>query len=1006
MYPDAECRQGLISRLDQSRNDIMFGTILIPQINSTLKDERFLAIFNDISTLSNEVLWSFEQDTLQSHLQKFDNNLRKYPWTPEFPRYQILQDLTCFFTYVLAHIPQYPSGGYYELLVDWIYSTPEIFGHAQEMRFQYAVQTWYSVFTSYGKGFMADHNTLLILAANLITQPARFTALICYMLANKVNITVLMESQVLQDFFAYYAGELLQDENPIAYFYHTLLSISKKQTQGIPNINQTLIEGIENLLFDVGNTYDIENTGVENIMPQLIALTQRFPHLETKSTSLSIRRPSHLNMSEGQINNYFCCFGLDWIAPALGSVLSHHRVDMFLTIALSYQAPPSFLRLNISNTIKRLLPYNQILSYLIQQALTMDLDQSVTFMGRLALTLNPMSRFVLIERYPELLFLLILNPNFCFLSDNFLVQTGTAINSQYWEERISFASKKVFLIRGIFTNTRLYLLTKLLMLIETTKNPDGTLFFAHQFTQQFHINLIRYISTCTGFEIDINRVNSTSFYPGAQNIAANNVNSILIALCQYIKKRNFNAAHVYEHWLSHPEKLMLFSFLLTGRHHFQRFSPRNIVNSFLLLPKWGYQTETPNIKNLIETLHDFSDNEPDQLETLMLALLHTLISDKQTSIILYLSQKYSEQGLLDIFLNVDPNFLYQIIDMKNVMLLKKIVSLPMRVELKTQLFLYILDKIEHKKKTSSIAQQENIHCLQVFLTNIKLSEEAEFALLFFIIQHDCSELATLCHSEQYIIDPSTFSLVFKKMAELKKFDCLSNFPKYFESCYLDHTIVSTVFNDIAAKEKLDLLQHYFGVFRALLPFQAIGDAFLMAGHANNWSVYAFLYETLQNLEPSYPSEDKALHYLKKAITAAYPQVHVLKKLLVLKRSDEELKANLVDHLKQSIRDGIVDVFLYLKEHLSEQCSNAEKDEWKTLAEEYPHENIYAVVHHPRSPPERSASECRLSRNISTSSLPTPKERSRTPSPHFWKTPRDSELIEPPLDVISDGFVLY
>lgn len=988
----------------------MPGIILIPQINSTLKDERFLAIFNDISTLSNAVLWNFEKDTLQYHLEKFDNNSRKYPLPPDVPKYQILQDLTCFFTYVLAHIPQYPSGGYYELLVDWIYTTPEIFGHTQEMRFQYAVQTWYSVFTSHGKEFTKDHNTLLILAANLITQPARFTALICCMLANKVNITVLMESQVLQDFFAYYAEELLQDENPIAYFYHTLLSISKRQTQCIPSINQTLIESIENLLFDAGNTYDVEHAGVDNIMPQLIALTQRFPHVETKPTSPSIRRPSHLDMSEKQIMNYYGCFGLDWIVPALGSVLSHHRVDTFLTKALSDQVSPSFLRPKVPNTIKKLQAYNQILSYLIQQALTMDLDQSATLMGRLALKLNPMGRSVLIERYPELLFLLILNPNFCFLSDNFLAQTGTVINPQYWQERIAFAFEKAFPLGGSFTNTRLYLLTKLLMLIETTKNPDGTLFFADRFTQQLHIHLIRYISTCTGFEIDINRVNSTSFYPGAQNIAANNANSILIALCQYIKRLNFNTAHVYEHWLSHPEKLMLFSFLLTGHHHFQRFSPKNIVNSLLLLPKWGLQADTPNIEGLIENLHDFSDNEPDQLETLMLALLHTFRSDKQALIILYLSQKYGEQELLDIFLNVDPNFLYQIIDMKNVVLLQKIVSLPMRVELKTKLFLHVLDKIEHKKKTPSIAQQENLHCLQVFLKNMKLSEEAEFALLFFIIQHDCSDLAILCHTEQYNIYRSTLSLVLKKMAELKKFDCLSNFSKYFELLHLDRTIVSTVFNDIAAKEKLGILQHYVDAFRVLLPFQAIGDAFLIAVHSNNWSVYAFLYKELQNLKPpSYPSEEKALHYLKKAITAAYPQVHVLKKLLILKRSDEQLNAILVDHLKQSIHDGSVDVFLYLKEHLSEQCSNAERDEWKTLAKKCPHENIRAVAYNPRSPQDPSARcstpEYRLARNISTSSLPTPKDRSRTPSPHFWKTPRDSESIEPPLGVISDEFTL-
>ena len=988
----------------------MPGTILIPQINPTLQDERFLEIFNSISTLSEEVLWSFEKDTLQHHLKKFDNNSRRYPLPPDVPRYHLLQDLTRFFTYVQAHIPQYPSGGYYELLVDWIYTTPEIFGDAQEKRFQYAVQTWYSVFTSHGKGFATDHNTLLILAANLITQPARFTALICYMLLNKVNITALMESHVLQDFFAYYAEELLQDENPITHFYHTLLSISKRQTQSIPNINQALIGAIENLLFDAGNTYDTENMGVDNIMPRLLALTQRAPHKGKKPTSLSIRRPSHLDMSEEQIMNYYRCFGLDWIAPALRAVLSHHRVCAFLTKALFDQVSPSLVRSKAPDTINKLQAYNRVLSYLIQQALTMDLDQSVTLLGRLALTLNPLGRFVLIEGYPELFFLLILNPNFCLLSDNFLAQTGMVINPQYWQERIFFAFEKAFPIGGSFTNTRLYLLTKLLMLIETTKNPDGTLFFADQFIQFFHTHLIRYISTCTGFEIDINRVNSKSFYPGAQNSAANNANSILMALCRYIMRLNFNKNHVYEHWLSHPEKLMLFSFLLTGRHHFQCFSPKNIVNSLLLLPKWGLQAKSLNINGLMETLRAFSDNELEKLETLMLALLHTFSSEKQALIILYLSQKYGEQELLDIFLNVDPNFLYQIIDMKNVVLLEKIVSLPMRVELRTHLFLYVLDKIEHQKKTPSIAQQDNIQCLGVFLKSIELPAEAEVALLCFMIQHDRSDLSDLCHAEQYCVGSFAPSLVLKKMAELKKFDCLSNLPKYFDTCYLDRTIVSTVFNDIATREKLDILQHYFDAFRVLLPFKAIGDAFLIAARFNNWSACVFLYQQLQNLELSYSSEENALHFLKKAITAAYPQVHVLKKLLILKRSDEPLKTILVDHLKQSINDGIVDVFLYLKEHLSEQCSHVERDEWEALAKQCAHENIRAVAHNPRYS-EESFTRCptpeyRLARNISTSSLPTPNDRSRTPSPHFWRTSRDSELITPPLGVVSDEFTLY
>ncbi|MDP3560544.1 MAG: hypothetical protein Q8R79_09400, partial [Legionellaceae bacterium] len=418
----------------------MPGTILIPQINASLNDQRFLALFNDISNLSDEVLWYFKDTLLQLHRNKFDNNLRK----PDAPRYEVLQDLTSFFIYAQTHTPHYPSGGYYELLVEWIDATPEIFGHTQEMRFQYAVQTWYSVFTQHAQGFALDHNTLLILAAHLIAQPARFTALIGYMLANQVDITTLMESQVLQDFFAHYAEELSQEGNPIACFYNTFLAISKAATQPIPTINATLIDMIDDILFDIVDTY------AESEIPQLIALTQTFPQNHTKLTWRSIR-PSHLHLSIKQLMNYYRCFGLHWIIPALSSVLSHHKVDEFLKIAVSPVAAPS-------TPTPTSQAYNRILSYLVQQAFTMDIARSAILMGRLALTLKSTENQVFIERYPELLFLLVLNPKFLFSSNNFLYTSRVASARVFnaWPEHILAALKKALPIGSSFTNSRLY----------------------------------------------------------------------------------------------------------------------------------------------------------------------------------------------------------------------------------------------------------------------------------------------------------------------------------------------------------------------------------------------------------------------------------------------------------------------------------------------------------------------------------------------------------------------
>ncbi len=969
----------------------MRGTILIPQINPTLKDEQFLDLFNDISAFSDMVFWSFEKITVRFHLEKFDSCLHRYLQQPDHPRNYSLQLLVRFFTYVQAHTPRYPSGGYNELLVEWIYATPEIFGHTQEMRFQYAVQTWYSVFTNHCKDFSEDHNTLLIMATQFITQPARFTALICYLLANKITIADLIGSQVLQDFFVYYADDLLQEENPIAYFYHTLLSISKQRTQCIPSINQTLIETIDNLLFDAGHTYDVENAGADCIL-KLVALTQRAPYLATIAMSPSIKKPSHLDISEKQTINYCRCFGLDWIAPALNSELSHHRVDLFLRNA-GYYATPGL-------RAQRLETYNLILSYLVEEALAMDLDQGTTLMGRLAQKLNPMEKCIHLDAYPELLFLLILNPKFSFLSTHFLLQTGAIINDKYWENRIFCALQQAFPVGSSFTNTRLYLLTKLLMLTETTQYPDGGMLFKNEFFRSLNELLVSHISTCTHFEIDINRVNSKSFYPGAQNIAGRSTHNVLLEIFRSIRKLKFNIDDVRKQWLSHPEKFILLSFLLSGHHYLRRFDPKNIVSSFLLLPQWGLQKNVPNFDDwLIKNVHGFSDNKQDQLEVLMLALLHTFDVNKQTLIILYLSQEYGQQDLFDIFLTVDPNFLHQIIDMKNITLLEKMISLPMRTELKTNLFLYILDKMDHREKIRNVAQQENIHCLKIFLKMGQLPEEAEFALLFFIVQHNHRDLVTLCHAENYNVSPSIFSRVFNKMVKLRKFDCLSHFSKYFKTFNLDSTIVSTVYSEIAAKENLDTVHHYFNACHALLPSQAIGDAFLMAVQSNNWIVYALLYEQLQNLESSYPPEREALHYLKKAITAAYPQVHVLKKLLLLKNEDQ-FETILVDHIKQSIQDGIVDVFLYLKEHLSK---HSEREEWEALAKECPHESIRNAAHPPRYLEEPQAGcptpEYRLTRSISTSSLPTPQDRSRTPSPGFWKTTRNSDPIETHLDSI-------